>query len=521
MSTTKTTQAQLKAVILVRVSTKEQMDEGYSLPAQERLLKDYSQRTNLNCVKIFRISETASKKDQRSTFDAMMEYMAANSLKHLVCEKVDRLLRNFKDTVMIEDWLDADDERRVHLVKNNIVLHKNSKSQEKFMWGIHVVVAKNYTDNLREEVAKGWDEKLRQGWLPGVPPRGYKNVGEVKRKIQVIDETVAPLIRLMFELYDSGNFSTLTLTREMRNQGLRTGKDKPLSKSHIYKLLRNRYYIGDIPWDGKTYEGQHEPMIDRELFNRVQQRLTRPNPPKYGKHNPLFKGLITCYGCNASVTWDTHRGHWYGRCKCTGKKYARQDRLEEQLHQYFAALVSPSAAVVAWIKKELQQSHVEEHQLHTASLQQLTQRRDKLGKMVHDLYDDKLEGRITAERHDEKLKDLMEEKAEVVGALKKLNAADDAYITKGLEILDLSQRAAKKFAVKDTDGQRLLLNDLFSNIGLNGQTLLCVYKKEAAVVLDKVEQTREVEMKFEHDENGLVKDKEAFLAASRPIWLGR
>src|SRR6266545_6367619 len=115
-----------RAVILARVSTKEQELEGYSLDAQERLLVEYSKQHALRVMRTFRISETASKKDERRTFDEMMRYVARNHIPHLVCEKVDRLLRNFKDTVMIEAWLEEDTARRLHLVKNSIVLHKNS-----------------------------------------------------------------------------------------------------------------------------------------------------------------------------------------------------------------------------------------------------------------------------------------------------------------------------------------------------------------------------------------------------------
>jgi site-specific DNA recombinase len=99
-----------------------------------------------------------------------MKFIEDNNVKHLIVEKVDRHVRNLHDAVETNDWLMADEAKRVHFVKDSLVMHKNSRSQEWLNWGIRVVMAKNYIDNLREEAMKGWAEKLAQGWLPGVPP---------------------------------------------------------------------------------------------------------------------------------------------------------------------------------------------------------------------------------------------------------------------------------------------------------------------------------------------------------------
>mgnify|MGYP001480319109 CR=1 FL=1 len=198
----------MKSIILARVSTKDQEVTGYSLPAQERVLQEYALRHGFIVAKVFSISESASKHSQRKTFNEMMAYAEKQKIKIIICEKVDRLTRNFTDVVTIDTWLEADEERHIHLVKDSLVLHKNARSQEKLNWGIRVVMAKNYIDNLKEEVKKGYDERLRQGGYPGSrPPIGYKSVGEKGRKKIAIDETNAPFVRRMFELYASGNYS--------------------------------------------------------------------------------------------------------------------------------------------------------------------------------------------------------------------------------------------------------------------------------------------------------------------------
>ena len=188
-------------VILARVSSKSQEDEGYSLDAQLKLLMGYCLKNNLTVVRVFKIAETASKQQSRKIFHELLTYLSKANVYHLAVEKTDRFTRNFRDAVAIDEWLDQDDNRRLHAVKENLLLHKNAKSDVKFMWNIHVSVAKKYTDNLREEAMKGWAEKLAQGWLPSTPPPGYMTITENGKHIHVPNpETKDSMIR-MFKTY--------------------------------------------------------------------------------------------------------------------------------------------------------------------------------------------------------------------------------------------------------------------------------------------------------------------------------
>lgn len=168
----------MKTILFCRVSSKEQEETGYSLPAQEKLLTEYSEKKDFKIDKIFSISESASGKTQRKFFDEMLAYVRKNNIKNIICEKVDRLTRNLKDAVEINDWIAEDSERQVHLVKDSLILHKESRSQEKLNWNVRLIFAQNYIDNLSEEVKKGQKEKIAQGWIPCRAKLGYKTVGE-------------------------------------------------------------------------------------------------------------------------------------------------------------------------------------------------------------------------------------------------------------------------------------------------------------------------------------------------------
>jgi site-specific DNA recombinase len=156
-----------RAVAYARVSSKEQEKEGFSIPAQLKLLRDYAAAERLAIAHEYVDVETA-KQAGRASFGEMIAYLKAHSNTGvLLVEKTDRLYRNLKDWVTLDE-LDLE----FHFVKEAVVLSRDSRSSEKFMHGIKVLMAKNYIDNLSEEVHKGMLEKAEQGIWPSYAALG-------------------------------------------------------------------------------------------------------------------------------------------------------------------------------------------------------------------------------------------------------------------------------------------------------------------------------------------------------------
>src|SRR3989338_2476706 len=133
----------IKAVSYVRVSSKEQKQEGYSIPAQKKLLADYAKANGFKVAKEFEDDETA-KSAGRTNFGEMIKYIKAHKeVKTILVEKTDRLYRNLKDYITIDE-LDVE----IHLVKENVKIDKESRSDQKFIHGINILMAKRYIDNL-------------------------------------------------------------------------------------------------------------------------------------------------------------------------------------------------------------------------------------------------------------------------------------------------------------------------------------------------------------------------------------
>ncbi len=145
------------ALIYARVSSKDQEREGFSIPAELDLLRRYALDRDLRVVSEFVDVETA-KAAGRASFGEMVSFIKKYRVRLLLLvEKTDGLYRNLRDWVTVDE-LDVE----VHLVKENVVLSQESRSHEKVMHGIKVLMAKNYVDNLSEETRKGMIEKARR-----------------------------------------------------------------------------------------------------------------------------------------------------------------------------------------------------------------------------------------------------------------------------------------------------------------------------------------------------------------------
>lgn len=482
----------MKSVIYARVSSKEQEDTGYSLDAQEKLLKEYAIKHELDVAKVFRVSESASGKQIRATFNEMFDFVSKKSIPIILCEKIDRLTRNMKDAASVSDWIQEDPKREVHFVKESFIVNKNTRAHENLVWDMKVAIARFYTNNLSEEVKKGLAEKLRQGWLPTKPPRGYKTIGEKGHKTHVIDEETAPLIRKMFKLYATSHYSIKKLVEVMRESGLRSSLGRSVPKSRIASLLGDPFYIAKIRYNGVVHQGKHEPLISEELFEKVQQVMHGRSTPHYQKHFPTFRGLIHCVNCNGLVTWETQKGHWYGHCNyyrdCPRRGFVKQEEIEKQLLPYFDQISIKSGRLLDWIKKTLKKSHQDEVTYRSSAREELSKRYEVIQKRLEMVYEDKLDSKITPEFYQKKFEEYTKEKENILVLLKRHEKANTHYYELASGVLDVAHRAREIYLNQKRipEERRVLLNLVFSNLQIKHRELKPSFTKAFKVLTNFV-----------------------------------
>lgn len=477
-----------KALLYTRVSSPEQEREGFSLDAQENLLRDYAVRNGYHIVSRHIDVETA-KSTGRTEFAAMLKYFKDHrSVRILLVEKVDRLYRNMTDYLEIEN-LDIE----IHLVKEGVVISKDSKSSEKFIHGIKVLMAKNYVDNLSEETKKGLLEKASQGIWPTHAPTGYINVlGSAGKRIIIPDPEAAPLVIKLFEWMETGEYSLAEVTEKIRDAGLRSKLTKQIvGRSSIHHMLRNPIYIGRIEWRGESFRGVHQPLVSSLTWNNVQELLDRRSVKNtHGDQLRFaFTGLITCGHCGCAVVAQMQKKRYvYYHCsgfrqKCP-EKYVREEALTEAIAQQLARL-QVDDEIFSLIERAIVDAQCDEDKERNEEMVRLKAEADRLQVRMDKLYVDRLEGRIPVDMYDRLASEWQDERMQSLERLEGFREVDDALIGDGIELLDLARKAHRTFVLQSPSDKISVLKLLLSNCTwANGE--LTVEFREPFAMLEKI-----------------------------------
>ncbi len=480
------------AVVWCRVSSREQKETGYSLPAQEKYLCAYAGKLNLE-TSVFSCAESASAKKVRTEFKIMLKFVIDHKISIIICEKVDRLTRSFKDLVVINDWLNGDTERQIHFVKENTILRKDSLSHEKLMWNMKVVMAQFYIDNLTEEVKKGQMQKILEGWSPATPPLGYKSVHIDGKSIHVIDPDTAPLVKKMFKLYATGNYSVDRLCDVVAKDGLRSKKGYKLVPSRIHHYLTNPYYFGLFNWNGEKHLGNYEPLITKDTFLLIQKILKGKTTPKLSKHFFPFRGLFKCRECQGTITWETQKGIVYGHCnhykKCTQKKWVKERELEKELLKHLQLLQLQNKKIASWIRKAIAESVKTQIEVDESAIQKLQNNLSRIKSQLSNLLDLRTSDEITKDEYVTKKSKYAQEQDQLETSLAKHQQQTTKYSELGLHFFDLSQRAEELYETLSPEKKRQLIHLIFATLEVDNGVILFSYTKPFQILAEAVKVT--------------------------------
>ena len=469
-------------VLYARVSSKDQAEEGYSIPAQLELLRRYAAAKGITVLKEFTDVETAKQKGRKGFGEMLTFLRKTTTCRILLVEKTDRLHRNLQDYATIDGLVN--DGVEVHFVKENEVISKNATSQAKLIYGIKSVMAKNYSDNLGEETIKGMRQKAVEGMWPSYAPVGYLNKpGADGRNIIVPDAEIAPQIARLFEQYATGKYSLKDITAMARGDGMKFRKSgKPLPKSAIHKMLLTRVYSGNFDFDGKTYEGKYERIVTPELWDQVQDVLDGRGVRKTRKPKEqfAFSGLITCGHCGCAVVGDIKKGKYvYYRCSGAKGKCPESYTREEELNTKFAAILkglSIDQETLALMRRALLDSHHDEKQFHAAAVEKLQREHRRLQDRLERMYEDKLDGQIDNDFYNRKAAEYRSEQARIMREIEAHGTANQTYIEDGVRLLEIAQRARDLFESKPPAEKRKLLNFVLSNCSWKDRELTVEYR---------------------------------------------
>lgn len=256
----------MRVAIYIRVSTAEQAREGYSLEAQEKVLRDYCKARGYEVVEIYSDEGISGGTIiKRPGFISMMEDSQENKFDTIMVWKLTRFSRSLKDILAACEDLE----------KRGIYLHSYSEAFDsktpagRFMRGMLGLAGQFEREVLSENVALGLNQRALKGMRTCTVMLGYD---VVKGGDMVINEKEAEIVRFIYKSYTERK-SLLEVAALCREKGYYTKRGKDFAAQSILVILTRFSYCGFYSWHGKPIKGNFEPLIAIKDFNKVQSIL--------------------------------------------------------------------------------------------------------------------------------------------------------------------------------------------------------------------------------------------------------
>ncbi len=401
----------------------------------------------------------------------MLKELRKGNVRGVVIHKIDRSARNLKDWADLGELIDQGIE--VHFANESLDL--NSRGG-RLSADIQAVVASDYICNLREEAKKGIYGRLKQGFYPMRAPIGYCDNGGAKAK--TVDPVKGPFVRTAFAMYATAQWSLPTLVDELYRRGFRNHAGGKVTVNSLHKILRNSFYTGviRIRASGQTYEGNHEAIVPRKLFDKVQDILHGRVGTRAQIHDFIFRRLVKCVHCGRSLIGELKKGHVYYRChtKTCPTTNIREEviagAIENKLSElrftgtqkaYFASRIRELKAT--WFADRERQSEA-----LSIKIAQLTERLNR----VTDAW---IDGALDREMFENRKAALITERRALVDRRADLEANRTSVPDELGKFVELAGSAYSLYKVASVEKKRRLLRILMSNCTADRKTVGFTY----------------------------------------------
>jgi site-specific DNA recombinase len=242
------------AAIYIRVSTQDQAQHGFSLDAQNDALQNYAKALGYEIYRLYKDEGKSAKDLNRPEMINLLRDAEARKFQAIFIYKLDRFSRSLKDLILTIDKLK---EWGIDFVSLQDKIETASASG-KLMFQIIGAFAEFERNIIGDRTKFGMERKAREGGFITKAPRGYK----LFNKKLLVDDEESKKVQIIFEEFLNSNTSLTQLA-----------KKNNMTTAGIKKLLSNSTYLGKVKFAHQESQGQHEPIIERELFIKVQDKL--------------------------------------------------------------------------------------------------------------------------------------------------------------------------------------------------------------------------------------------------------
>ena len=430
--------------VYARKSTEDEERQVMSIEAQLAEINEFARREGIKIAYTF-IESKSAKKPGRAIFNEMISkiYESKEPIGILSWHP-DRLARNSVDGGQIIYLIDIG---KIVSLKFPTFWFEPTP-QGLFMLQVAFGQSKYYSDNLSENVKRGIRQKIRRGEWSTLAPLGYVNNPRT-RNIEP-DLLKARILKKGFEEFAEGEHSLETLRHRLYFLGLASKVGKPIVKGAVQSILTNPVYIGLIPHKGELHEGKFQPIVRKELWDRVQIELKRRSRPRKSKegHNFPFTGLFRCGECGCMITaqYAKQRKFIYYRCsKKNGKcnqSYVNNTDMIKQLKDKLESIAIPEDWAVILLAEidRMEKQDVQKQRSFSENLEiQIRELDKRLDKLVNSFLDGLIEKNIYVRKKDE----LLKHKADLEEQLKDFREKGDTWVELTRDWVEVARQAGK------------------------------------------------------------------------------
>ncbi|MDE1945604.1 MAG: recombinase family protein [Patescibacteria group bacterium] len=360
----------VKYVLYARKSTESDEKQALSIDSQVKEMLAIAERENLEIVDVRREAHSAKDSGQRPVFKEILEDIHRQRFNGILVWHPDRLSRNAGDLGSLVDLMDQNLLAQIRTYGQTFTNNPN----EKFLLMILCSQAKLENDNKSVNVKRGLRTRCEMGLRPGQAVVGYLNENRADRKCHVVvDPYRGPIIKKMFEKVAYEKWSGRKVYHWLKFEiNFKTARgNKGLTLSNIYQILSNSFYYGMFEYpvkSGNWYEGKHEPLIARELFDLVQAQVKGQSMSAERKEFAFTK-LMTCGLCGSGITAEEKfkklkngqvNRHVYYMCTKTRDKNCKEGSVAEVvLIKEFEKLIDTIDIDEIGIKRQIEEKVAE------------------------------------------------------------------------------------------------------------------------------------------------------------------
>jgi len=487
-----------------RKSTDTEDKQVLSLEGQSSSVKEFSSNKQLHVPSEYMFSESHSAKkfSQRPIFNKIIELLKNHKADGLIAYKADRLTRNYGDLNSLSELM----QMGIEIWATDFGQYTND-SNGHMMLGLNTVMAKRKIDDLSEDTRRGLRDKLARNEWPGWAPMGYLNIDSVgkisgrgytlqkqqlleakNQKLRSIepDPITGPIVKKAFEAYAYQDYSLSTLRDHLHDSGLRNRAGGKLSRTTVEFMLKNSFHYGIMRWKGELIRGNYEPLISKDLYDMVQDRLSgkAPYKPRSYKLDFLYKGLMQCGECGCSITAENHNKnqkngnhHHYTYYRCAKSKgkcsqgYIDEKLLEKELANIFTKFWLSSSQQIK-LESKLKDLFKEDIEYQEGQQKTLNAHLTKLQAEKKRLYRSMAIGEMDDHKvYLEVKNDITQEISDIEESLSNIAQHTNDWLSQASNLLALSSNAGQIFLEGTKEEKQTLLHCVASNLYLKDKKI--------------------------------------------------